>query len=86
MHSKRNKRLYTRYSNADLIFSEYLFHFFISSVSNKRTDQYEESFENRTRLIREVVELTRQVISKNMFLFLRISATDWLKDEKNLNN
>lgn len=62
--------------------SGYLLHSFLSPASNKRTDQYGGSFENRTRLTRELVELTRQNIPKDMPLFLRISATDWLEGEQ----
>lgn len=57
----------------------YLLHSFLSPVSNTRTDQYGGSFENRTRLTLEVVELVRNAIPKDMPLFLRISATDWLE-------
>lgn len=56
----------------------YLFHNFISPASNHRTDQYGGSFENRTRLTLEIVELTRKEMPKDMPLFLRLSATDWL--------
>jgi 2,4-dienoyl-CoA reductase-like NADH-dependent reductase (Old Yellow Enzyme family) len=56
----------------------YLLHEFISPVSNQRTDKYGGSFENRTRLTLELVELTRKEMPKDMPLFLRISATDWL--------
>ena len=59
----------------------YLLHEFISPVSNKRTDQYGGSFENRTRLSREIVEALRAVIPKEMPLFFRISADDWLKGQ-----
>ncbi|KIW78468.1 hypothetical protein Z517_08304 [Fonsecaea pedrosoi CBS 271.37] len=59
----------------------YLIHSFLSPVSNKRTDQYGGSFENRTRLARELVEATRAVIPKDMPLFFRISADDWLKGQ-----
>lgn len=59
----------------------YLLHEFCSPVSNKRTDQYGGSFENRIRLTLEIVELTRQNIPDTMPLFLRISATDWLDYE-----
>lgn len=62
--------------------SGYLLHSFVSPASNRRTDEYGGSFENRTRLTREIVDLTRQIIPKEMPLFLRISATDWLEDEK----
>jgi 2,4-dienoyl-CoA reductase-like NADH-dependent reductase (Old Yellow Enzyme family) len=56
----------------------YLLHNFISPASNKRTDQYGGSFENRVRLTLEIVDLTRKEIPKEMPLFLRLSATDWL--------
>ena len=64
-----------------MIFSGYLLHSFLSPASNKRTDDYGGSFENRTRLTLEIVELTRQTIPEDMPLFLRISATDWLEEE-----
>lgn len=64
--------------------SGYLLHSFVSPASNKRTDSYGGSFENRTRLTREIVELTRANIPKEMPLFLRISATDWLEEEKDM--
>ena len=60
----------------------YLFHEFLSPVSNKRTDEYGGSFENRTRLLIEIVDETRKVIPKDMPLFVRISGTDWLEDLK----
>lgn len=58
----------------------YLLHTFISPVSNKRTDKYGGSFENRVRLTLEIVDLTRKEIPDSMPLFLRISATDWLEE------
>lgn len=60
----------------------YLLHEFISPVSNKRKDKYGGSFENRTRLTLEVVDLTRAIIPPDMPLFLRISGTDWLEENK----
>ena len=62
----------------------YLLHSFLSPASNKRTDDYGGSFENRTRLTREIVELTRANMPKDMPLFLRISATDWLENEEGM--
>jgi 2,4-dienoyl-CoA reductase-like NADH-dependent reductase (Old Yellow Enzyme family) len=59
----------------------YLLHEFLSPASNHRTDEYGGSFENRTRLTLEIAELTRSVIPKDMPLFLRISATDWLDED-----
>ena len=65
-------------------FSGYLLHSFLSPASNHRTDEYGGSFENRTRLTREIVELTRKTIPKDMPLLLRISATDWLDEEPSI--
>ena len=62
----------------------YFIHSFHSPVSNHRTDQYGGSFENRIRLTLELVELTRSLIPEGMPLFLRISATDWLEEQKDL--
>lgn len=59
----------------------YLLHEFLSPVSNKRTDEYGGSFENRIRLLLEIVDLTRALIPESMPLFVRISATDWLEGE-----
>src|SRR4029077_9451855 len=55
----------------------YLIHEFLSPLSNKREDEYGGSFENRTRLCREVVAAVRSAWPKGLPLFLRISATDW---------
>lgn len=57
----------------------YLLHQFVSPVSNRRTDRYGGSFENRVRLPLEIVEGIRAVIPEDMPLFVRISATDWLE-------
>jgi 2,4-dienoyl-CoA reductase-like NADH-dependent reductase (Old Yellow Enzyme family) len=59
----------------------YLLHEFLSPVTNKRTDDYGGSFENRTRLLREVVAVVRAVWPDTLPLFVRISATDWLDGE-----
>ncbi len=56
----------------------YLLHSFLSPVYNNRTDQYGGSFENRIRLTLEIVDVCRKEMPKDMPLFLRISATDWL--------
>src|SRR6185312_2207912 len=55
----------------------YLLHEFLSPVSNRRTDEYGGSLENRSRFLRRVVEATRKVIAESVPLFVRISATDW---------
>ena len=55
----------------------YLLHQFLSPLSNQRTDVYGGSFENRTRMLCEVVDAVREVIPHETPLFVRISATDW---------
>ena len=55
----------------------YLIHEFLSPLSNQRTDAYGGSFENRTRLLREIAEAVRHVWPGDLPLFTRISATDW---------
>ena len=55
----------------------YLLHSFVSPLSNRRRDRYGGSFENRTRIVREVVESTRRHWPERYPLFIRISATDW---------
>jgi 2,4-dienoyl-CoA reductase-like NADH-dependent reductase (Old Yellow Enzyme family) len=55
----------------------YLAHEFFSPLSNFRQDEYGGSFENRTRIGREIVSAVRKVWPENLPLFIRISATDW---------
>jgi 2,4-dienoyl-CoA reductase-like NADH-dependent reductase (Old Yellow Enzyme family) len=58
----------------------YLIHEFLSPLSNQRTDAYGGSFENRTRILREVVTAVRGSWPERAPLFVRISATDWIED------
>jgi len=55
----------------------YLIHEFLSPLSNKRTDEYGGSFENRIRLILQVTEAVQSVWPGDLPLFVRLSATDW---------
>lgn len=55
----------------------YLLHQFLSPISNKRTDNYGGSFENRIRLLMETIVAVQEVWPKENPLFVRISATDW---------
>jgi 2,4-dienoyl-CoA reductase-like NADH-dependent reductase (Old Yellow Enzyme family) len=57
----------------------YLIHEFLSPLSNRRTDAYGGSFENRTRLLREIVAAVRGVWPERAPLFVRISASDWIE-------
>lgn len=57
----------------------YLLHEFLSPLSNTRTDDYGGSFNNRCRLLMEVVTGIREVWPEKFPLFVRISATDWVE-------
>ncbi|MFI5544127.1 NADH:flavin oxidoreductase/NADH oxidase [Streptomyces sp. NPDC051815] len=59
----------------------YLIGEFLSPHSNRRTDSYGGSFENRTRFALEVVDAVRAVWPEELPLFFRISATDWLQED-----
>jgi 2,4-dienoyl-CoA reductase-like NADH-dependent reductase (Old Yellow Enzyme family) len=56
----------------------YLIHEFLSPLSNQRTDAYGGPFENRTRILREIVTAVRGSWPDRAPLFVRISATDWI--------
>ena len=56
----------------------YLLNEFLSPLSNQRTDGYGGSFENRIRLLLEIVTGTRKIMGETLPLFVRISATDWV--------
>ncbi len=57
----------------------YLLHQFLSPLSNRRSDRWGGSFENRTRLVREVVEAVRREWPERLPLLVRVSATDWVE-------
>ena len=58
----------------------YLLNEFLSPLSNTRSDEYGGSFENRIRLLIEVVEAVRESWDNNLPLFVRISVTDWVEN------
>ena len=57
----------------------YLLHQFLSPISNRRTDQYGGTLENRMRFLLQVAERLRTIIPEQLPLFVRISATDWVE-------
>ncbi|TVY37075.1 putative NADPH dehydrogenase, partial [Lachnellula occidentalis] len=57
----------------------YLLCSFLSPISNRRTDTYGGSFENRIRILVEVIQAVRAVIPSGMPLLVRISATEWME-------
>jgi 2,4-dienoyl-CoA reductase-like NADH-dependent reductase (Old Yellow Enzyme family) len=57
----------------------YLLHEFLSPLSNRRTDEYGGSLENRMRALLEVVDAVRGAWPEDRPLWVRISATDWVE-------
>ncbi len=55
----------------------YLFHEFLSPLSNRRTDAYGGSFENRIRFLIETTRAVRAVWPDRLPLTARLSCTDW---------
>src|SRR6478752_1919815 len=55
----------------------YLLHEFLSPLSNHREDEYGGGFDNRVRLVLEVVREVRGRVSAGVPLVVRLSATDW---------
>lgn len=57
----------------------YLLHQFLSPLSNRRTDEYGGSFENRIRFVLEVFQAIQNAVPKDFPIGIRISATDWME-------
>jgi 2,4-dienoyl-CoA reductase-like NADH-dependent reductase (Old Yellow Enzyme family) len=57
----------------------YLFHEFLSPLSNLRTDEYGGSLENRMRFPLEAARSVRAAVPEKLPVFVRISATDWVE-------
>ena len=55
----------------------YLIHEFLSPLSNKRTDEYGGTFDNRIRFLLEIIVNVQEVWPTDLPLFVRISASDW---------
>ncbi len=55
----------------------YLAHGFMSPLSNKRTDEYGGSFENRMRFPLSIARAVRAVVPKTVPLGARITGSDW---------
>lgn len=57
----------------------YLFHQFLSPLSNDRDDAYGGSFDDRARFLLETVDAVRAVWPDRKPLLVRLSATDWVE-------
>lgn len=58
----------------------YLIHQFLSPLSNFRKDHYGGSFENRIKILLDVIDAVQQVWPSGYPILVRISATDWTED------
>ena len=57
----------------------YFLHQFLSPISNRRTDEYGGSLENRARMLLRVVDTVRAVLPESQPLLVRLSSTDWIQ-------
>jgi NADPH2 dehydrogenase len=57
----------------------YLLHQFLSPISNKRTDEYGGSLQNRMRFPLEVFDAVRAAFPATKPVGLRVSSTDWVE-------
>ncbi len=55
----------------------YLIHEFLSPITNKRTDEYGGSLENRTRFLKEILKSVKEVWPSEKPILLRVSADDY---------
>lgn len=62
----------------------YLIHQFLSPLSNKRTDEYGGSFENRIRFLLEIIDDVNALLDENHPLFVRISGTEYAENGWNI--
>lgn len=64
----------------------YLINSFLSPLTNTRNDDYGGSFENRTRLLFDVIAAVQEVWPVDKPLAVRISASDWTEDGWNIDD
>jgi 2,4-dienoyl-CoA reductase (NADPH2) len=65
------------YDGVEIMGSEgYLINQFIAAQTNKRTDQWGGSYENRIRLALEIVRATRKAVGSNFIIIFRLSMLD----------
>ena len=56
----------------------YLLHEFLSPLSNRRTDQYGGTLQNRLRFPLQIFDAVREVFPKDKPVGVKVSATDWV--------
>jgi 2,4-dienoyl-CoA reductase-like NADH-dependent reductase (Old Yellow Enzyme family) len=58
----------------------YLLSEFLSPITNRWTDAYGGSFQNRIRMLVEVIKAVRENVPEGVPLFSRMSATEWVEE------
>lgn len=58
----------------------YLIHEFLSPITNKRTDEYGGSLENRTRFLKEILKSVKKIWPEEKPIILRVTADDYHED------
>ena len=58
----------------------YLINEFLSPLTNKRTDGYGGSFDNRIRMLMETIAAIREVWPQRLPLAVRLSCVDWVEE------
>lgn len=58
----------------------YLLHSFYSPLANQRSDNYGGHFDNRIRLLMEVIAAMRSALPDDVPLTVRLSCTDWVAE------
>ena len=59
----------------------YLLCEFLSPYANHRTDEYGGNYENRARMIKEIVHQTREAVGQHFIIGLRLSVDEWLGEK-----
>jgi len=68
---------YANYDGVEIMGSEgYLINQFIATKTNKRTDEWGGSYENRIRFALEIVRRTREAVGTNFIIIFRLSMLD----------
>lgn len=62
----------------------YLLHQFLSTLSNRRNDEHGNQLENRAKFLLSIATSLRTIVPKELPLFVRISATDWVEQGWNI--
>lgn len=72
---------YANYDGVEIMGSEgYLINEFVSAKTNKRTDKWGGSFENRIQFPLEIIRQTREAVGEDFILIFRLSMLDLVEE------